>query len=400
MAKVVVLENRSYDYESVHSNIFMMLEELGARELIKKDMRVFLKANLLSKKLPEDAVTTHPSIVQAVAEYVRDQGAKAIIGDSPGGPFTEAALRGIYQSTGMQRAALHSGAELNFDTSVAEVRLEEHKALERIEMVRAIIESDLVIDLAKLKTHVMMTYTGAVKNLYGTIPGLTKAAYHMKLQEPQHFANHLIDICQRIKPAISIIDAVTAMEGDGPSNGMRRELGYLLGSTDPYELDYVACTLAGIDYNLVATNVEAIRRELLHPSEILVSIDNEELTVEGFLERVRELGIEPFLLPEPMSVNFLHGRVPKFIEDFLVKQTKSKPIFIRGKCIGCGKCVQSCPAQIIALQNKKAVPKLKGCISCFCCHELCPVDAIKIKVPLLARFVFGETNRKNQETKK
>ncbi len=394
MAKVIVVENASYEYELVRSNIFAMLDQLGAKKLIKKDAKVFLKANLLSKKLPEDAVTTHPSIVQATAEYVMEHGAKPIIGDSPGGPFTESALRGIYQSTGMQKAAILSGAELNYDTSAVEVRLEEHKALERIEMVQAIIESDLVIDLAKLKTHVMMTYTGAVKNLYGTIPGLTKAAYHMKLQEPQHFANHLIDICQKVKPAICIIDAVTAMEGDGPSNGVQREMGFLLGSTNPYELDFVACKMAGIDDKKVATHVEAMKRDLLHPNEIVVAIDDEELNIEDFSQKVAELGIKPFLLPEPMSVNFLHGRVPRFIEDFLVKQTKSKPVFIREKCIGCGKCVQSCPAQIIALEYKKAVPNLKNCISCFCCHELCPVDAIEIKVPLLAKIVFGEKSKR------
>lgn len=340
--------------------------------------------------MPEDAVTTHPYVVQAVAEYVIEHGAKAIIGDSPGAPFNEQILRGVYQSTGMHRASIDSGAELNFDFSVQEVRLEEHKALERIEMVKAVLDADVVINLAKLKTHVMMTYTGAVKNLFGTIPGLTKASYHMKLQSPQNFANHLIDICQKVKPQISIIDAVLAMEGDGPSNGIKRKLGYLLGSTNPYELDYVACKLAGIGTNKVAIHVESLSRQILKPEEIVVEFEEEEYGIVEFEEKISDFNIEPFKMPEPMSVNFLHGKVPKFLEDFLIRQTKSKPEFIEEKCIGCGKCVQSCPAKIITLKDKKAKPNLKNCISCFCCHELCPVDAINIKVPFLARVIFKE----------
>ncbi len=393
MANVIIKHNTDYHYPSVKASIDRILDELGADEMIRAGQKVFLKANLLSKKQPEDVVTTHPNVVRAVAEYVIALGAQAIIGDSPGGPFTESALRGIYQSTGMHEAAMLSGAELNFNTDSVEVKLEEHKALERIEMVKAILDADVVINLAKLKTHVMMTYTGAVKNLYGTIAGLTKAAYHMKLQEPQPFANHLIDICQKVKPQISIIDGIEAMEGDGPSNGDKRELGYLLASTNPYELDYVACLMAGIDTEAVATHVEAQKRKILLPENIVVEMDEEELSISEFQDKVKWLDIKPFKRPIPQSVNFLHGHVPKFLEDFLVRQTKSKPIFVKERCIGCGKCAQSCPAQIISIRNQKAQAELKNCISCFCCHEMCPVDAIEIHVPFLARVIFGEKKR-------
>lgn len=393
MSKTYIYRNTDYDHDKIKQTIDRLLDDLGAKEILFEGAKVFLKVNLLSKKLPEDCVTTHPAIVRAVAEYVIACGAKAIIGDSPGGPFTGSALRGIYGSTGMHEVSVLTGAELNYDTSAVEVRLEEHKALERIEMVKAILDADIVFDLAKLKTHVMMTYTGAVKNLYGTIPGLTKAAYHMKLQEPQPFADHLIDICQHVKPSISIIDGVHAMEGDGPSNGTIREFGFILGSVDPYELDYAACTLAGIEPGLVATHVEAIKRGILSPEKIEICFSGESYSIDGFKAKVKAMGIEPFKRPKPMSVNFLHGNVPRFLEEFLIKQSKSKPIFIEDKCIGCGKCVQSCPAQIIVLKDRKAKPELKKCISCFCCHELCPVDAIRIHVPFLARILFGEKSR-------
>ncbi len=391
---VIVEKREDYDYEALRPKVFAVLDRLGAREMIGPGKRVFLKANLLSRKSPEEAVTTHPHVVRAAAEYVVSLGAQAIIGDSPGGLLTEAILKGVYQTTGMQEAALASGASLNYDIRAEEIKLEEHFALERIEMLKAVLEADVLINIAKLKTHVMMTYTGAVKNLYGTIPGLTKAAYHMKLQEPQPFANHLLDICEKLKPCLNIIDGITAMEGDGPSNGERRDFGYLLGGNSAYELDYVACMLAGIETAQVACHVEALKRNLLVPEQIKVEWNGEHLSFPAFRERLSALSLQPFKRPRPMSVNFLHGRIPAFLEKFLVRQTKSKPVFMADKCIGCGKCVRSCPAQIISLREKKAEADLQSCISCFCCHELCPADAIRIKVPLAARLLFGEGRKR------
>ncbi len=394
MSEIIIAEQSTYEYAELSAKIFRMLDDLGLRQKIRPEDRVFLKVNLLSKKRPEDAVTTHPSVVRAVAEYVIASGAQPIIGDSPGGPFTEQALRGIYEATGMREVAERTGATLNYDTRGVEVRLTDYKALERIEMVQAILDADLVINLAKLKTHVMMTYTGAVKNLFGTVPGLTKASYHMKLQEPQLFANHLIDICEKIKPIISLIDGIEAMEGDGPSNGEKRALGFLLTGTNPYELDYYACVLAGIDPEKVATLVEARKRDKMNLERAEVRLCDRLFNDREAKEEIARLNLAPFKLPKPQSVNFLHGRVPAFMENFLVRQTKSKPIFIRKKCIGCRKCERSCPAKIIAVKDGKAGAALQNCISCFCCHELCPVDAIRIKTPLLAKLIFRNEEKK------
>lgn len=390
MAKITLRAVQDYDYPMVKNAIFSMLDQLEAKELIQKDQQVLIKANLLSKKKPEDGVTTHPMVIRAVCEYVIDQGAKAVIGDSPAGPFKVDSLQGIYAATGMLTAATQSGAELNYNVGYQTVTLKDYKTLERIELIDAVLEADVIIDVAKLKTHVMMTYTGAVKNLFGTVPGLTKASYHMKLQEPQHFANHLIDICQRVKPALSIIDGIVAMEGDGPSNGTKRKLGYLLGGQNPYELDYVACKLVGIEEEKVATIVESVKRGLLSKDQITGDFGDKEMNRLELEEKIRQLMIHPFQKPQVQSVNFLHGKIPRFLENFLIKHSKSKPVFVQSKCIGCGKCAQSCPAKIITIQNQKATTDLQGCISCFCCHEVCPVDAVEIKIPILAKVFFGE----------
>lgn len=394
MKTVLVKECKAYDYSKVKIQIYDLLNEAKIGDEITKDMNIVLKVNLLSKKKPEEGVTTNPMVVKAVCEYVIEKGGVAIICDSPAGPFNESSLRGIYHATGMSRVAEETGAILNYNTSFKNKKLNEAVTLDRIDVINGVLDAHMVINLAKLKTHVMMTYTGAVKNLYGVIPGLTKAAYHMKLQEPRNFANHLIDINQLIMPRFSIIDGVMAMEGDGPSNGIIREFGYILGSRDAYSLDLVASQMMGIGKGEIPVLLELEKRNLLKEEEIEVSFSTENssrLSYKEFLELLPKLGLRPFLKPQVKSVDFVSDRLPKPISKFLKEKSKSKPIFDRNKCIGCGHCVRNCPAKIIHIDGeKKAVVDLSKCISCFCCHEVCPKDAVKIKVPVIAKVLFRE----------
>lgn len=396
MGEIIVKKCGDYDYQKVREKIYEILNQGEVALKIKPGMNVLLKANLLSKKTPEQCVTTNPQVIKAICEYVKECGGIPIIADSPAGPYNENSLKAVYAATGMARVAEETGALLNYDTSFENVKLKDAKTLDKIDIINPVLRAHMVISVAKLKTHVMMTYTGAVKNLYGVIPGLTKAAYHMKLQEPVNFANHLIDICEFVKPDFSIIDGIHAMEGDGPNSGEKVEFGYLLGGSNPYELDLVAAALIGMDKYDVATLLNSEKRGVLKESEVTVIVEDAEsgeyiaLDMLEFIEYVNMLEIRAFKKPRARSVNFLSGRVPAGIERFLVDKSKSKPFFIHEKCIGCGYCVRNCPAKIIHLENKKAVVDLNKCISCFCCHEVCPEHAVEIRVPLIAKLLFRE----------
>ncbi|WP_028828890.1 DUF362 domain-containing protein [Proteocatella sphenisci] len=399
MSEIVIKKCDDYDYDNVKEGIYGILNQAQVCAKIKSGMNVVVKANLLSKKTPDQCVTTNPEVIRAVCEYIASCGAKAIITDSPAGPFNENALKAIYGATGMAMAAKNSGAQLNYDTSYKNVKLANAKTLDKIDIITSVVNADMIINVAKLKTHVMMTYTGAVKNLYGVIPGLTKAAYHMKLQEPDNFANHLIDICEFVKPDFSIIDGIHAMEGDGPNSGEKVEFGFLLGGSNPYELDSVASTMIGMKKTEVPTLVNAQKRGLVDDKNITIILDEEDeeyvaIDMDEFTEYVSILELKPFKKPKIASVNFLSGRVPKSIEKYLVEKSKSKPYFIKDKCIGCGHCVRNCPAEIIHIQDAKAVVDLSKCISCFCCHEVCPEDAVEIKVPFIAKMLFREKSGK------
>jgi uncharacterized protein (DUF362 family)/Pyruvate/2-oxoacid:ferredoxin oxidoreductase delta subunit len=381
MNEVFIASCGDYDFEKVQKAVNECFEAMPqVKEKLFKGAKVLVKANLLMRKNPEDAVTTNPAVVEAIVRYLQGLGCVPIIGDSPGGPFNEWNLKGVYKAAGMAAVAEKTGCQLNHDFSVVNVENDKAKLLKSMQIIKVVEDVDFVISAAKLKTHGMMTYTGAVKNLFGVIPGIIKAEYHFKMNNRANFAEHLVDICQYVEPDLSIIDAVDCMEGDGPSAGTKRHVGLMMASDNPYALDVVASDIAGIDASLIPTVAAAEKRGLC-------SSKPQDIKILGVPRH--EIKVEPFKLPNSIHVNFVGGRVPKFIEKAVTKTFRPKPIFDHKICVGCGDCKRSCPPDIIKMVNGKPVPDLDKCIRCFCCHELCPVKAVDIKKHWLHEKLFG-----------
>lgn len=381
MHTVAIKECQEYSRDLVNSTVESCLDQLEEiRPLLISGKKVLIKPNLLRKNKPEDCVTTHPYVVEAVARYLMDRGLKVIIGDSPSGPLNKKLHEGIYRATGMEDVANRLGCELFNDITYDEVTNEKALMLRKMQVIRVVQEVDFVVCVAKIKTHCMMTYSGAVKNLFGVIPGLIKAEYHFKLNDEMHFANHLVDICEYVRPIFSVIDAVDGMEGDGPSNGTKRHVGLIMASENPYVLDSCAVRVAGINSQKVPTIIAAKERGLFDDNVTDVSFP--------FLD-IASAKQPAFKLPETVVVNFVGGRLPKSIENWLTRTIKSKPEFDFERCISCGNCKNICPAQVITFDdNKKPHADHSKCISCFCCHEVCPQDAVRIKKHFLHRFIY------------
>ena len=164
MNTVNIIKCGNYESENVKKAVYEALNGIDAIRLkITKGSRVLVKTNLVMRKSPEDAVTTHPMVVEAIVRYLQELGCKVIIGDSPGGPYAEWNLKAVYKAAGMFEVAERTGCELNFNTEVLEISNPDAKRLKSMQIIKIAREVDFVVSAAKLKTHGMMTYTGAVR---------------------------------------------------------------------------------------------------------------------------------------------------------------------------------------------------------------------------------------------
>ena len=372
MEQVSIVISDGYELNSLRQAVITLLEPLGGiTAFVNSGERILLKPNLLAAKEPDLAVTTHPALVRVVAELVKEAGGIVLIGDSPGiGGFLRVA-----EKSGIDRAAFESGAALvEFNEAV---ELNGSGTFRSIRLARAYYEADKIINLPKLKTHEMMTMTCAVKNLFGAVVGAEKAGWHLKAGRSQQlFAQLLLEIYQLKKPALNIVDAVIAMEGNGPGSGDPIKLGLLIAGINPVAVDVIAGKLAGIPADLLHIEREAARLKL-------PGAEIEDIEICGVpLDAIPEVH---FRLPNGLDVQF---GLPGFLTRMLKSQLTSYPAADLKACVLCCICRDACPPAAITIQNSALSVDNARCIRCWCCRELCPHDAMQIKRGLLLRTLM------------
>lgn len=368
-----------YEIEHVRSAMRHLMEKTAALDFVQPGMRIAIKTNLVSASAPEKAIVTHPAVLTVLTEMLREKGAQAVIGDSPGGLFTPGILEKNYRLSGLF-AAKEAGAELNLDVSVQEVSHPEGKVMHSFTCTSWLLQTDAVIDCCKLKTHGMMGMSANVKNMFGVIPGTMKPEYHFRFPKHEDFADMLVDINTCIKPCLYITDAVVGMEGNGPTSGTPRKIGALLASKDPYGLDVLCAHLIGLEPAQVPTVAAAQRRGLCTFSvDDLSVLGNPEAYVVQDYEHVAKLN----------SLEF-STVVPQLALPLVRKILQARPKVEKEECIGCGKCRDICPAKAIRMEDKKPVVDSHVCIRCFCCQEFCPKGAMKVHRSLITRLLVRD----------
>ncbi|MDD3920622.1 MAG: DUF362 domain-containing protein [Eubacteriales bacterium] len=356
MTVVSIQKAENYDLQTVYDAVCMHFDALDIRRELTPDMKVLLKPNMLLAKSPDGAATTHPVLLRAVAVRLRELGIKRIVlADSSGGLYNERTLKKTYEACGF--STLADLLELNFDTA--------SQKRGKFQIITPVLEADYIINCAKLKTHALMVMTAAVKNMFGSVPGIKKAEYHCTKATVEPFTRMLLDLHETVKPHLNLVDAIDCMEGNGPSGGTVRHMGITLASKCAYAADEVCAELMQINPQLVRTIHWARKRGLVQPGAV-------EKT--GHTLTPAE---PPFTLPDSI-ISPTTTRTGGGIGRLLWGRASTRPTVIKEKCIGCGKCAQGCPKHIISITNKIAFIPKKGCISCFCCHELCPEKAIEI----------------------
>jgi len=365
---VAVSRCGSYELSAVKAALRELLDNCGGVEAIFGGARsIALKVNLLSRTPPERAATTHPAIVTAFAQIICESGRRPIVIESPPGPYNAAVLRSFYSRCGIEEAAGAGGADLSYDTTVTRVSCPDGAASKSYNLIGAALNADAIVSLARLKTHAFMAMTGAVKNMFGCVPGMEKVEAHAHFADAALFGEQLVDICECVKPVFSVVDAVTAMEGEGPQSGVPRDVGLILGGRSPYNVDLAAAGLIGLKPSRVPAVAAAARRGLC-PETV------GRLDIRGLGGPFGDVAVRDF---RKASSTGMLARFGGMFGGRLVRALTPRPVVKPSACAGCGICAEHCPAQTIEMRGKAKIVH-KKCISCFCCHELCPHKAINI----------------------
>ena len=368
-------------YDEAESAIHRAVDLLGGIDrFLKPGWKVLIKPNLLAGFPPEKCVTTHPFVVRAVVNLVREAECVPVMGDSPS------------IGTGSFHAKKAGYAQLCREMNVEWVDFEDDSvtapgktAFKKLEVARIAMEADAIINLPKVKAHDQTYLTLAVKNMFGIIPGVRKAQWHLSAgADAVQFSKMLVEVCYLHKPVLNIADGIMAMDGNGPSAGDPYPLNYIIAGEDPTAVDRVICYILKVKPSKVPTLAAA---QLMGLGE--TRLDNIEIIgddpAEAKVDDFRFCGQLP-----PIDMGRFNFLVP------LVKNgVISQPKVDYDKCDQCQQCIEHCPAEAmeLSLDGRNGVERviidLDDCIRCYCCSEICPEGAISVKQGWMWRMVPG-----------
>jgi len=359
MSKVSIVKCDTYKQEQIYKSLKQAIDLIGGiAEFVKPDKRVLLKPNLLKVAKPDEAVITHPEFIRAVIRLIKTQTSNIILGDSPGGLVKTGK---IYDECGLRQIAEEEQIQL--------IKFDRIKKIDGIPFAAVKDEVDVIISLPKFKTHNLTGITAAVKNVFGLVPGLYKVHCHKMAPNFRAFSKDMAKIFTKAVPHLNIVDAVLAMDGEGPNAGNPYKLGLIVASKDAVATDAVLSKIVGVTPLTIATTKEAYD---LKAGEADLS------RIEIIGERVESVSVSDFKMPK-ISLLF---RMPNFIIRGILRLLPIMMAVDNEKCTRCQMCVNVCPQKTIQEVGgslKKIKINFSRCILCLCCSETCPSNAIYLR---------------------
>jgi len=336
--------------------------------------RVWVKPNLLGPHPPDAGVTTDPELVRCIVRELKRRSAAAVwVADNPGGGLQRNVSTYI-APTGVVDASEGCFRGIS-ETPVAIPT--KSRFLREFIVSHIVTEADVLLNVPVFKTHALTILTGAIKNLFGIIPGGQKTHLHTFARSGDDFSELLVDLYQAVPvPVLTVMDALRGMDGqNGPSGGRVLRIGKIIASPNPVALDAVMAAMAGADPALIPTNRIAAERGL-GPGRV------DEIGISGDFEPVKG-----FRLPSARLAAGIAG-IAAAIAYPLIER---RPLLNPGLCTRCQRCADNCPVKAIAVSPFPVIDRRK-CIMCYCCAELCPENAMTVPGPLRG-FVQRVTGR-------
>lgn len=376
-APVAAASCSSYQDNTLEEKLFEIARLCGLSDLGGK--KILIKPNILRDAVPEKAITTHPAFAAAAVRVIRrlgggTEGGSIIAGDSPA--FQKSGFSG--KLCGLKEAFEAEGARwVDFTEGREEYPVAGGRAEDSFKLTGQLKDVDIIINLPKLKTHQLMLFTGAVKNLFGLVPSLGKSPYHVKYNRKEDFALMLADLLSVVPPVFTFMDGIIGMEGPGPNSGTPRQLSLILGSWNPGNLDAVAASHIGYQNDSVPLEQELIRRGEASARDKITIIGGGTMpeSPRGF--KLVSTQVKSNLFRDI----FLQSFAPR-----LAMKLRPRPHFLHQRCIRCGECIKICAAEALSRRETPGEEQSwqveidpKRCIRCYCCHEICPADAIEIR---------------------
>lgn len=374
---VAAVKAHNYNLEELIPAVRKGLELIGGLDtIVQPSSKVFIKINHLSPPSPpERGIVTHPVFTEAVIALLKEISADITVSDDieewEGNCFAVSAYRAMCARQGVKLVNLREGGFIEQPCG--------GKILKNLYISKIVREADVIINLPKFKTHSLTVFTGGIKNMYGIIPAGLRRKFHGRYLRSEDFCRMLVDIYAMAKPQLTIIDAIMAMEGEGPGSGKMKDLGLILASRDAVALDAVCGGIIGLQPVDILTTRYAGERGL--GISQLSSID-----VIG--EKFEDLVTKDFKLPATFARTAIN-RAPRGPVKYILEQISPRPRVKKKNCTACGKCVKACPAGAARMAGKTSVIDAKLCIRCMCCHEVCRYDAIYPGRPFFGAAIYG-----------
>lgn len=357
--------------ERAPSILEAVVEALGRDRIyaLFRNKRALIKPNVCIDFPPERGATTHPATLDAMISIARDLGAEVVVGDGP-----VVGVRGrVFEKAGIARVCERHGVELVNLNGVQGrmVSLPDALALGEALIAKTYFEVDTIVNLALFKSNMLYWLSGALKNMKGFLVGTEKhKAHYLGVDKC------VADLNRMLRQDLVIMDGLVGMMGDGPAMGRPADARLLMGSFDPVALDSAAARLMGLPLNKIPMLKWAEQAGVGGTEFAIVGDPIDSFDLDFDKPRIATIGL---------VVHWLDRMTRKLFPQL---RKRSKIIVDAEKCTLCGRCVEMCPFDAVAIAGKSIDIDREKCNLCLCCMEACASGSMDLKGLLSHTDVF------------